>query len=495
MEEPSARTDDTATDGGSPVERKAYRVGTLSYTKAGLFALFGWLLWGDFCFVLMEAAAPAVLQVNLQEMGAANWLIGLVLVTIPGALNMTVCPATSFWSDRFRSRWGRRIPFLFAATIPLSLFLMLIGFSRQLGGWLHTLLQGTGYSQTAVILTLIVVFVFGFQVFNMVISSIYYYLFNDVVPAASLARFMAMFRVVGTISGAAFNWFMLKYAVSHMTEVYLVAAGLYCSAFLIMCWRVKEGEYPPPPPHTDGGTGIISGIKTFFRESYSIRFYWLFFLSVTCSALAFIIPNSFGILLAQGVGVDLDFYGKTLAVAGLVGAVLLYPAGILADRLHPLRILIVATLAQLCVWPLWLVFLFRDFSPSVTNGIFIAISAISVPATALYFAAEFPTYMRILPKDRYGQFCSATAVVRSCGVMLGGLLLGGLLDRLKVAFPAQDYCYRFLPLWATFFFAASLVFLLLLQRAWRRRGGLHSYTPPGLDDAGACGPGICPRRS
>lgn len=43
----------TAVAGG-----KNYHCGTLTYTKAGLFVLFAWLLWGDFCFTLMEAAAP-----------------------------------------------------------------------------------------------------------------------------------------------------------------------------------------------------------------------------------------------------------------------------------------------------------------------------------------------------------------------------------------------------------------------------------------------------
>jgi hypothetical protein len=95
----------------------------------------------------MEVAAPAVLQVNLNEMGAPNWVLGLVLSTIPGVLNMTICPASSFWSDRFRSRWGRRIPFLFLATIPLTLFLVLLGFSKQIGTLLHGAVNG-GFSQT-----------------------------------------------------------------------------------------------------------------------------------------------------------------------------------------------------------------------------------------------------------------------------------------------------------------------------------------------------------
>jgi len=458
---------------------KVFHVGTLTYTKAALFSLFAWLLWGDFCFVLMEAAAPAVLQVNLNEMGAPNWVLGLALSTIPGILNMTICPASSFWSDRFRSRWGRRIPFLFLSTIPLTLFLVLLGFSRQIGTLLHGALSG-GFSQTAVIIGVVVVLVFGFQIFNMVVASVYYYLFNDVVPAEVLARFMSIFRIVGVLSGAVFNWFFLKYAVSHMTEVFLIAAGLYATAFLLMCWKVKEGEYPPPPVHPDGGSGFMSGIKTFFTESFSIRFYWLFFLANTCFALTSV-AGGFTLLQARSIGVDLDFFGKTAAVAGIVSAVLMYPAGIISDRLHPLRVLMWATIALLIIQPLWLVFLFYDFSPTVSHGIFIAITAVTAPAMALYLAAELPMYMRILPKSRYGQFSSANAMVRSFAIIIGGLLIGFALDWLAVIFPTKDYCYRFIPIWSLVFIGASLFFLRRLYSEWLKRGGVTSYHPPGFE--------------
>jgi maltose/moltooligosaccharide transporter len=457
---------------------KVFRVGTLTYTKAALFSLFTWLLWGDFCFVLMEAAAPAVLQVNLNDMGAPNWVLGLALSTIPGVLNMAINPAASYCSDRFRSRWGRRIPFLFLATIPLTFFLALLGFSRQLGGWLHEVIAG-GFSQTAVILTLVCVLVFLFQVFNMVVASVYYYLFNDVVPAEMLARFMSVFRIVGVLAGSVFNWFFLKYAVSHMTEVFLIAAGLYATAFILMCWRVKEGEYPPPPK-PEGGAGIIGGIKTFFVESYGIKFYWLFFLANTCYALT-TVTGAFTILQARSIGVDLEFFGKTTAIAGIVSAALMYPAGILSDRLHPLRVLMWATIALLIIQPLWLVFLFYDFSPAVSHGLFIAITAVTVPAMALYMAAELPMYMRILPKSRYGQFCAANAMVRSFAAIIGGLLIGIALDRLALLFPTKDYCYRFIPIWSLVFIGASLFFLRRLYADWLKRGGAIAYHPPGFE--------------
>jgi hypothetical protein len=313
----------------------------------------------------------------------------------------------------------------------------------------------------------------------MVVASVYYYLFNDVVPAEVLARFMSIFRIVGVLSGAVFNWFFLKYAVSHMTEVFLLAAGLYATAFLLMCWKVKEGEYPPPPVHPDGGTGLVSGIKTFFTESFSIRFYWLFFLANTCYALTSIVAG-FTLLQARSIGVDLDFFGKTAAVTAIVSAVLMYPAGIISDRLHPLRVLMWASIALLVIQPLWLVFLFYDFSPTVSHGLFIAITAISAPAIALYLAAELPMYMRILPKSRYGQFCAANAMVRSFAIIIGGLLIGFALDWLAGLFSTKDYCYRFIPLWYLVFIGASLFFLRRLYAEWLKLGGSTSYHPPGF---------------
>ena len=42
-----------AAAGGAPQDEKM-RAGTLLYTKAGLFALFGWMIWGNICFNLFE---------------------------------------------------------------------------------------------------------------------------------------------------------------------------------------------------------------------------------------------------------------------------------------------------------------------------------------------------------------------------------------------------------------------------------------------------------
>ena len=95
------------------VPPKTYHAGTLTYTKPALAVLFFWLLWGDFCYMLMEAVTPSIMPLRFKDLGASNKEIGLILGTIPGFIYTVLNPIISFKSDRFRSRWGRRIPFIF----------------------------------------------------------------------------------------------------------------------------------------------------------------------------------------------------------------------------------------------------------------------------------------------------------------------------------------------------------------------------------------------
>ena len=71
----------------SNIAPKTYQVGTLTYTKGALVILFGWLLWGDFCFILMETVVPSLMPLKFKSLGAPNTIIALVITTIPGIIN------------------------------------------------------------------------------------------------------------------------------------------------------------------------------------------------------------------------------------------------------------------------------------------------------------------------------------------------------------------------------------------------------------------------
>ncbi|MFA5203205.1 MAG: hypothetical protein WC708_02275 [Lentisphaeria bacterium] len=72
-----------------------YHVGTLTYTKSKLAVLFCWLLWGDFCYMLMETVVPSILPLKFRALGASNVAIGVILTTLPMVINTVASPSSS----------------------------------------------------------------------------------------------------------------------------------------------------------------------------------------------------------------------------------------------------------------------------------------------------------------------------------------------------------------------------------------------------------------
>ena len=457
-----------------------FKVGTLSYTKAGMITVFLFLLWGDFCFTLMETVVPTLMPLKFNAIGAPNWVLGLVMSTIPNIMTAGINPLISVRSDRLRSKWGRRIPFLAGATPFLVLFLVLLGCADRIGPWVHSVILGGRFSENTVLIVTISVLLICFQFFNLFITSVYYYLFNDVVPQAYLARFMALFRVVGSLAGIGYNLFVLKYAKTHLNEIFIGAGLLYFVAFIMMCWKVKEGSYPPPPAYDGDKPGFVAAVRSYAVECFSHRFYWLLFLANSCVAMTWASGTFNLIYQTQYLGLDLAFIGKVAAVCSGIAMALLYPAGILADRARPITVLLIATTLQAIMGPVLITFamLRPTLETNTVMTAFVIVSALSLPINTLYYASELPTLMTLFPKSRYGQFCSANALVRSVALIIGGVACGVFLDLAKTLHPDPNYCYRFIPVWNCIFQAGSAVLLFMLYREWKKRGGKEGFQPP-----------------
>ena len=120
----------------------------------------------------------------------------------------------------------------------------------------------------------------------MFVNTVFWYLFNDVVPPQFLARFLGAFRIAGTCAGALYSYFIFQYAESNMREILLGASILYFVGFSAMTLRVKEGQYPQPEGEVDKDNKGLGGIKTYFKESFSARIYWLAFLLAGVQSVA-----------------------------------------------------------------------------------------------------------------------------------------------------------------------------------------------------------------
>ena len=316
--------------------KTTYKCGTLEYTMAALMVTSLWILWGDVCVQLMESVEPSVLPIMLKELNASNKIVSIYILTIVHVFAATLCPILSFKSDRYRSKRGRRIPFLIYSAPFIALFMILTGYAFEIGSFLHTNFF-PGASERIVTIALLGFLVVGYQFFNMFVLSIYNYLFNDVIPEQFLGRFMGIFKAVGTGAAAVFQFFIFPHVETHGKEIFVGLGILYFVGFMIMCLKVKEGQYPPPPSIEKSKdtflVSIIASVRTYMKECFCHKFYRYFYISNAAFMVSYTL-GAFGLLRNIEVGLTLTDMGRIGGVSTIITAFLLYPAGCYVDRRH-----------------------------------------------------------------------------------------------------------------------------------------------------------------
>ena len=80
----------------APTATKSWKVGTLTYTAAGLVAVFCWLLWGDFAWMLKERSAQPIVQVMMRKFDASDLLTGLFLLSLPAMVHFNKLKQRAF---------------------------------------------------------------------------------------------------------------------------------------------------------------------------------------------------------------------------------------------------------------------------------------------------------------------------------------------------------------------------------------------------------------
>lgn len=459
------------------VSAKKYRCGTLEYTKMGLIALFGWLLWGDFCYTIMEAVVPSLVPLKLKSLNCPNWVMGMILTTVPNVLTMTIAPYISVKSDRCRSRWGRRIPFIFATLPFLCINLLMLGWGEEIAHFLRDvipLLQN--WAPATVAIVAIGIFMIMFQFFNLFVNSVFNCLFNDVVPPEHLGKFAGLFRVVGTAAGALYNWFAFQYAATHMQEIFLIATILYLVGIGAMCIMVKEGEYPPVEDTGVKKIGGIYNVKTYFTESFSHPFYWFTFVSAGVLAMA---GASWGFttFFYLEKNMSLAQIGHYHAIYGLVSVVAVLFAANFVDRWHPLRVYAYIGIFTIIGTGMNWIWIFIDVPGVYFYWLSLGSSFLYAFMCALAAASSLPMLMRLYPHSRYGQFCSAQGIIRSVCAITAGVLFGVYLDIIRNFFPG-NFCYRFNFTWSTTCCLINVIVCCWGYRVWNKMGGDKGFNPP-----------------
>ncbi|MBC2594418.1 MFS transporter [Ruficoccus amylovorans] len=452
---------------------KLYKVGTLVYTRTALLTVLVWMLFGDLCLSIMESTVPAIVPLQLRWVGANDVIIGLFTAGIPAVLSLVFSPLVGIQSDRCRSRWGRRRPFIFLFTPGVVISLVLLGYSEPIAHALYAALPWDqfGITRSNVQMGLIGLFSSSFIIFNIYILSGYQFLFKDVVPEEVLGKFVGVYRAIGAIGGFLFNRYLFGNVDTHVSEIYVGSALVYAVAFLLMVWRVKEGEYPPPEPRP-ARRNIFRGIGDYCRVCFSHSFYLKIYTQGLCFWCAWVPFMTFIVFFAtaanrdgyeETLGLSLGEFGKLKGWTMLLQVPVFFIAGALVDRFHPLRVLLAGSVLTFITYVGGFLFI------GSSNGLLFW-WLLNAVGCGVFLASYLAMLTRLLPAAKFGQFFSANSVIFQAGLALSPILCGALLEGIR------DYRYVFI--WSAAFSLVGAIFGVALFRQWKQLGGDEHYTPP-----------------
>ena len=450
-----------------PSQPKIYSAGTLRYTTMGLARLFFWLLWGDFCFTVFINVYTNFLPLYLKGLHASNTVIALLATGIGGLMNLVFLPNISMWTDRYRSRWGRRIPFLLWSTPVAVLTVVGVGYSPEMAAGLRHLIGPLQvFSLTGFTLALIAFFAVGQNLSQMTTNNVYQFLLRDVVPQSAMVWFLALFRLVGLTAGCLFQWFIFRYILTYAKLICTGMGVLYLLSFLAICWGVKEGQYPPPAPAQQRSSkGRCKSYWRYFQECLSVPIYrnyiWVWTLYITGTAATAPFLLLFG---TKTLGLSMTDYGRMVFWGTLVSGMVYLPVGYLCQRCHPLRVAFGSIALMLVVSTLAYFFVFNG-----TGWLAFSV-AIALP-TVGWALSSLAVTMMLFPAEEFGKFSSSLMTLGYGSLVVTSYGVGRLMD-----FFHSDY--RIVLVVSMACYALALVPMAKVYRGWKKHGGPDHYVPP-----------------
>lgn len=477
--------------GGTPVADApgVFRAGTLVYSRRQLSWLFVWLLTGDLVFMIVSQIEPRILPILLKNDGASDQQIAWIVGTLVQITQLILNPIYSYASDRTRTRWGRRIPYLMVVTPFVSLFLMLAPYAPEISRFvirypLGARLIGVVAAPPAIVMY--GVLVFAFSLFYTATSAIYFYLFRDTVPDSHMGRFLALFRIVGALATFVLSYWLFGLGVAYPRKLFLAMALLNLVGFGLMCWLVKEGAYPPPEP-IRGESGpwlqrVGRATVVYFRESFSDPLNWWTYLCRLMVYAAMTVSSFVVFFPLQELGMNVDAVGHALAWPSFAWMIVAYPVGILIDRWKIFRVLRYALILQ-CAGYLLSFFLITG------PASFLASSIVTGVLFWAIMLGQFMLGQEVFPALKLGQFFSANVVLQSVIIALVvSPFCGWLFDRLKgtesiLHLPMVGALhvgpYRYINLVFCAIYLVSLLGLLRVESTLRNRQERSEFNPAG----------------
>ena len=192
---------------------------------------------GDFGFSMNNSIISAFFSVFLVTVvGVAPGLVAIILF-VGRSWDFVNDLLVGYISDRTRTRWGRRRPFLLFGTVPFGLSFLLL--------WLHPNFGQTGlviyYSLAYIIYEALATFVY------MPYFALTPELTSDYDERTKLTSFRMMFNITGSLTAYILPLLIVgndwTQATSRNVIIMAVAAGALARALFWRFWHKRKKEY------------------------------------------------------------------------------------------------------------------------------------------------------------------------------------------------------------------------------------------------------------
>ncbi|CAN7658284.1 MFS transporter [Pseudoduganella sp. LjRoot289] len=389
---------------------------------AGLAAIACWLMLGDLGIAMRERVAlPAGLEL-LRRNAASDTTTSLLLATVPALLSVLLVPFIGYHSDRYRSAWGRRRPFLLVIA-PIGCLAMLgLALSPLLGGWTDAALGARTPGARICNLAWFCVFWTVFECAAISAASLFTGLVNDVVPQGLLGRFFAGFRIVGLGLGIGFNTWVFALTDHYLAEILAAIGAVFALSILLMCAAVRE-SCPPAASAMGAGPGrrALWVPRAHILECFRHRpFLWIA-ASFMLACATFGPFNTFCQYYAQGAGISKTALGGMTASGYMVSIASAFGIGWLADRYGAVRVSAICMGMYCAAAALGYMLIAGEASFRVFYIAHVVISG-------AYFTAAASMPMALFPRAQFVQYNSTKDLMVVFGNILVSGVQGPLLD-------------------------------------------------------------------
>jgi MFS family permease len=337
------------------------------------------------------------LPVRLQAGRASTTMIGLLIGT-EGLMAVTVPLFVGTWSDRLRTRLGGRVPFLIAASGPLALALVLLGF-----------VNGVGLA-AIVLLAFFAAYFTAYEPYR----ALYPDLVDDAIAGRAQST-QALARGAGTFLALIGGGLLIALAqpAPFVAAAAFAAGGI--GAFLAVVVRRGVPEQDRPP-----AGGLAATARRLWRIVRDRRELRLYLVANALWELSLGALKTFVVLyLTIGLGYRVSIASLIIGGVALLLLVASLVAGRLGDRWGRTRVM----QAALVVYGLGFLVPFL-----VTDK---ALVAIAVPFVALgggvLMTLPYALLIPLMDDQEHGTLTGFYSVSRGLGTALGPLLAGAAI--------------------------------------------------------------------